>query len=251
MELNSRLYSRSFQGVLLSGLLALSCTSQAGSMGSLSALHSGHILAHAGGYWSNQGAAQSASIATLTGDYFSVNKRASSNILFGLGYYIPGYEKGQFSLSYGLDFTYLAPTSVKGTVVQEQLYENLSYSYDVTHYPVYLAARGVLATSKPWLAFTFDAGLGPNFMKTSGFREQSLDGMTLPDNAYSGTTTTTFSAMVGAGLRLGEVLGHMPLDCGYRFFYLGRGHLSGNSDQITALTTGSSYANALVCTVTV
>lgn len=99
---------------------------------------------------------------------------------------------------------------------------------------------------------TLDVGIGPNFMKTNDFKEASLGSNTLPDTIYSNRTTPTFSATVGAGLRFNQFFGQAPLECGYRFFYLGQGHLNKATNQVNnTLTTGSAYANAVVCSLTI
>ncbi len=72
------------------------------------------------------------------------------------------------------------------------------------------------------------------------------------DNIFTGRTTTTFSATVGASLRLKQVFGELPLECGYRFFYLGKGKFNVSSNQVlNSLETGDGYANAIICAVNV
>lgn len=218
---------------------------------SISAFKQGHIVFQAGGYWSHQGKAQHIDIDGLLGDKFTLAKRDGSNGLVGLGYFINGQNLERVQLSYGVNFFYLPKTSVSGTVVQEDLFTNLSYGYHLSHYPVYAAAKAKTSLPAPNLSLTVDAGIGPDFMRTGGFTEHSLDGgATIPDNAFSGHTSTTFSATAGIGLQLAKVFGEMPLECGYRFFYLGRGRLSKNTGQIVNnLHTGSAYANAVLCAV--
>jgi len=216
-----------------------------------SVLKQGHVAFQVGGYWSTQGKAQHIDINGLIGDDFTVTKHDGSNGLVGLGYFVEGQELNRVQLSYGINLFYLPETSVSGTVVQEDLFSNLSYGYHVTHYPIYAAARAKTDLPINHLALTVDAGIGPNFMHTDGFVEHSLDGgITLPDNAFSGHTTATFSATAGIGLQLAKVFGEMPLECGYRFFYLGQGRFSKKTDQIiNSLHTGAAYANAVVCAV--
>lgn len=89
-------------------------------------------------------------------------------------------------------------------------------------------------------------------MRADGFQEHSLDGITIPDNIFSSHTSTVFSATVGFGVKMKHVFGPAPLECGYRFFYLGQGNLEPSSNQVlNALNTGSVYANALICSITV
>ncbi|KTD44631.1 Uncharacterised protein [Legionella quateirensis] len=37
--------------------------------------------------------------------------------------------------------------------------------------------------------------------------------------------------MAGVGFRINHVLGKIPLDCGYRYFYLGKGSFYKNNDE--------------------
>jgi hypothetical protein len=217
-----------------------------------SSLKHGHAVLQLGGYWSNQGSQQHIDIQDLVGDEFTVTHHNGSNGLVGLGYFIDGQEKERFKIVYGINAFYLAKTGVKGNVTQENLFTNLAYQYNVTHYPVYAMAKSIIKTKSPKHALTLDVGIGPNFMRTSGFAESSLDGVTIPDTIFSNRTTTTFTATIGAGLRFNQFFGEAPLECGYRFFYLGQGHFNTQTSQVVnALNTGASYANALMCSITV
>jgi hypothetical protein len=215
-------------------------------------LKHGHAVVQLGGYWSNQGSQQHINIEDLIGDEFTVTHHTGSNGLFGFGYFIDGQEKDHFKMVYGLNAFYLAKTGVEGNVIQENLFTNLSYRYHVTHYPLYAMAKSIIKTKSPKHALTLDVGIGPNFMRTGGVSESSLDGITLPDNIFSGRTTTTFAATVGAGIRFNQFFGEAPLECGYRFFYLGQGRFNKETNQvINTLNTGRAYANALMCSITV
>jgi hypothetical protein len=44
-------------------------------------------------------------------------------------------------MTYGINAFYLAKASVSGSIIQENLFENLSYHYKVTHYHVYAVAK--------------------------------------------------------------------------------------------------------------
>jgi hypothetical protein len=215
----------------------------------LSTLKAGHALIQLGGFWSSQGASQHININGLIGDTFSVTKHDDGNALVGLGYFIEGQARGPLAMSYGVNGFYLARTSVSGTVTQENLFTNLSYGYHLTHYPVYAMAASTIPLKSTKQSLTLDVGIGPNFMPAGGFQESSLDnGVSLPDNAFSGHTTTTFSATVGLGIRINNVFGKVPLECGYRFFYLGQGHFNTETNQLqNTLNTGNTYANALLC----
>jgi hypothetical protein len=211
----------------------------------------GHIEFKVGGYWNNQGKSQHIDIQGLIGDDFTVNHSRDSNVLVGLGYFIDSQDLGFTKLRYGITGFFLPKTYVSGVVVQENLFSNLSFQYHTTSYPIYFGAKANIPSSISSMTLTMDAGIGPNFMHTGGFEERSLDGdITLPDSIFSGRTTTTFSATIGLGIQIEKVLGDIPLECGYRFFYLGQGHFNRNTDQvINTLQTGSVYANALLCTV--
>ncbi len=187
----------------------------------------------------------------LIGDEFIINNNNSSNGLVGLGYFIDGQNKNLFSMNYGINAFYLAKTAVTGDVIQENLFTNLSYKYNTTNYPVYFVAKSAIKTKYPKYALTLDAGIGPNFMQISGFTEQSLDGgVTVPDNIFSNHTTIAFSATAGLGVKINNTFGAAPLECGYRFFYLGQGNLHTNTNQVlNTLNTGVTYANAIMCAI--
>lgn len=216
-----------------------------------SVLKQGHVIAQAGGYWSHQGTAQHINIEGLIGDDFTVTQHNGSNGVVGLGYYMDSQRFERFHLSYGLNFFYLPKAYVAGEVVQEGLFTNLLYKYDTTNYPLYLVAKSTIPLTQQQSALTLDVGIGPNWMHTEGFVETPLDGgITIPDNAFSGRTTTTFSATVGAGIQIANVFGKTSLECGYRFFYLGKGRFNRNTTQLLdTLHTGDAYANAVLCAV--
>ena len=205
-----------------------------------------------GGFIAHQGNAQDININGLIGDHFSVTKHNDSSGLVGVGYYLDGQEINGFNLSYGINAFYLAKTGVSGLVTQEQLFTNLGYHYSITNYPIYLGTKALIKNNRSnKYNFTLDAGVGPNIITTSSVTETSLDG-TIPDNTYSGRTTATFSAMVGVGIQMNNIFGRVPLECGYRFLYLGKESFNKLSDQlINRLNTGNSYANILLCTLTI
>lgn len=207
-----------------------------------------------GGFRANQGQSQNIYIDGLIGDRFTVNHHNGSNGLVGAGYYLNPQENNPFNLSYGINAFYLPRTDVSGVVIQEQLFTNLSYYYSTTNYPIYFAAKALIKNKDdaPY-NLTLDAGIGPNIIKTATVQETSIDGgITIPDQTFSGRTTTAFSAMAGVGVRINHVFGQAPLECGYRFFYLGQGDFNKLTNQIiNTLRTGNSYANALLCSITI
>lgn len=216
-------------------------------------LKHGHAEVQLGGYWGIQGSAQHVKIEDLIGDEFTVSNKNSGNGLVGFGYFLDGQNKTNFKISYGVNFFYLPKTGVSGTVIQEDRYTNLAYGYNVTHYPVYALAKTNIDLNSSRYGLVVDAGIGPNFMNIGGFQERSLDGgHTNPDHIFSGRTTTTFSATAEIGMKLNHVFGQAPLECGYRFFYLGQGNFSVLTNQvITTLNTGAAYANAIMCSIAI
>lgn len=219
----------------------------------LSTLKHGHSVFQLGNYWSQQGKQQHIDIQGLVGDEYLVTNNHSNNGLVGLGYFVDGNELNLFKMSYGINAFYLAKSSVTGEIVQENLFTNLSYHYNITHYPVYVVAKSTIPTKSPKYGLTIDAGIGPNFINTNGYTEGSLDGgVTIPDSFFSGHTSTTFSATAGLGIKLNHVFGEAPLECGYRFFYLGEGNFNARTNQLlNTLHTGNIYANAVSCSIVV
>ena len=216
-------------------------------------LKDGNLLLQFGGYRSSQGTSQFIGINGSIGNEYTVTQHHDDGVLLGLGYYLKGHETNLFSLSYGLDAYYLLMTSVKGNVIQERLFENLSYQYKVDSIPVYAAAKALLKTCSDNKIITLDFGIGPNFITTSHYSENSLDGgVTLPDNAFTGSTRVALSAMAGIGIRFNHVFNQIPLECGYRFFYLGRGQFNNSTNQLlNHFKTGPVYANAILCSVSI
>lgn len=204
-----------------------------------------------GFYGASQGKEQNINIQDMTGNRYTVDNDSQIRGLVGIGLYFKGYSQEFFQLSYGVNLFYLGKTTVSGDVVQEQLFTNYTYQYDIQNLPIYVAGKAIIYTKSPAYDITFDVGIGPNFMWTSNYREIPRDSFTVPDQAFKGASATTFSATVGVGLRLNNILKSMPVECGYRFFYLGEGHLNIANDQyLNNLNTGHTYANALVCSVT-
>lgn len=213
----------------------------------------GEPVLQIGWFTATQGKSQHIDIDGLIGDDFSVSQSSSQNLLVGVGYYADWLDTAQVSLRYGINAFYLAPTKVKGTVTQEDLFTNLSYQYSRTNYPIYLATKAWI----PCLTqsdIVVDLGIGPNIVSTSGFKEKSLDGgITIPDaHLFSGKSVVAFSATAGLGLRVNHTLRNRCIEIGYRFFYLGQGELKKVNSQVrNSLSTGSSYANAVFISVSI
>jgi hypothetical protein len=217
------------------------------------AFNPGEVLIQGGGFIGTSGESQHINIEGLIGNDYTLDNQNSGNGFVGLGYLFHTYKSEKLTFDVGLNAFYFFQTDVKGDIVQEEMFENLSYEYGVTSLPVYVAGKAGFAIVPHQIAFTLDGGLGVNFLTTRNYEEKSLDGMTIPDNMFSGETTSTFSAMAGLGFKFINV-GRSPvsLELGYRFFYLGEGELNPKSDAVTDnLYTGSTFANALIFTVSI
>src|SRR3990167_8574718 len=186
-------------------------------------LKKGHPILQLGGYWGIAGDTQHINIQGLVGNTYTANHQTDGNILVGAGYFLDGQVVRSAQLSYGLNWFYLGRANYSGTVTQEDLFTNLSYQYDITHYPLYAIVKSTMAmTSKlPQYKITVDVGIGPNFIKTGSYQETPINNNSIPNTPFPGKTTTTFSTTVGVGIKRNNVFGRVPLECGYRFFYLG------------------------------
>lgn len=203
----------------------------------------------AGFYGVEQGQSQNVKINNLIGDQFIVTNGSDINALIGLSYYKDFRSFSKFKLQYGLDVLYLMQTQVNGTIIQENFFNDFSYSYQVSHVPFYVALKAITETPKKGYELYFDGGIGPNIMITSGFGQQPLNRYTVGEQLFTGATTATFSAMAGVGLRATEIFSH-PLECGYRFMYLGEGSLNINNQEVqNKLSTGQIYSNSLICSI--
>lgn len=218
----------------------------------------GNLILQFGGF-STYESSKHVYIEANDGDYFNISNHYRENFLLGLGYLINGPDETTifgcqtFKTQYGVNAFYLPRITVKGNVIQEQEFNNLSFKYSVTNYPIYLAAKGIFNTNDDRYKFTLDLGLGPNIIHASNFNEKSLDGgHTIPDNIFSNHTSVALSGTFGLGIRFENTFGNIPLECGYRFFYLGQGHFKAiHSDLNNTLETGNGYTNALLCSVAV
>lgn len=214
-------------------------------------LNNPHTFFELGGFRSTQGKSQFIGINGLVGNSYIIHKNHDYNALLGLGYFLTGLERSCFNLWYGMNIFYLPPTEVKGNVIQEQLFNNLDFHYRIENLPIYAVLKTNINIFPSEFLLTFTFGVGPNINTTRHYNEYSLDGgATIPDNAFSGRTKLTFSAMAGIGLKMKNVFGHTPLECGYQFFYLGQNEFNRKTSQLLSnLKTGKSYANALLCSV--
>ncbi|MCL9685313.1 hypothetical protein [Legionella maioricensis] len=213
----------------------------------------GQFVVQGGGFYSNAGKSQHINIRTLTGDQYTVTQSHDQNGLFGLGYLIPGPRVQRVLMNYGVNVFYLPKINVQGTIIQENEFVNLGYSYGIKQVPVYATAKALIMNHSDQLGLTVDAGIGPNFIKTTFVNEWPINNSNaIPDRAFLGRNNTVLTVMAGAGLRINHVFGKAPLECGYRYFYLGKGSFNKRSAEwLNTLTTGSNYAHAVICSVTV
>ena len=205
------------------------------------------VVLQAGWFWAHQGTAQDIGIEGLIGDRFTVEHHYDNDVLLGLGYYINAINNDSFKIMYGINAFYLAPSFVKGHVIQEGIFENLSYQYKVINWPLYADVKAFINVYPPYpYELTLDLGLGGNFISAGHFREFSIDGgVTIPDDPFSSHLTGVFSASAGIGVQVDGVF-----ECGYRFFYLGQGQFNTKTNQVlNTLKTGQSYAHAVLCSI--
>lgn len=243
--------------ILFSFATSLLCTqlATAGNMGNtkdIASFSPRTAVLSFGAFNAYQGKVQNSTfLGNLTGNTYTLIQHKDQNLLLGLGYFFNKELSPTTLLSYGLNAYYLAKTQVTGSVLQEGVFENLAYQYRVSHLPLYAMIKGTFNKGKQY-EFILDAGVGPNWMTTSDYSEHSLGFSTNSDFAFRGHTSTTFSATAGAGFRVDNIIGHLPLECSYRFFYLGTSKLpSNNTEIISSLSTGHGYAHALVFSVSV
>jgi hypothetical protein len=195
-------------------------------------LQSGHAVMQLGGSLSFTGKTQTNGFQDLICDNFSGPKQSRGNVVVGLVYYFTGQHSAQLDSSYGINALNLAHTRVSGGITQYHSLTNLAYRYDISHLPVYAMAKLNIHLNSDRYSFTVDAGIRPDFLKTSHYQDSPLDNMTLPDNAFAAHTDTMFSATLELGVKADHVLGQLPLECGFLFFYLGQGKLLRNLDQL-------------------
>jgi hypothetical protein len=204
-----------------------------------------YAVVETGYYWSNQGKEQHIDIDTLIGDQFTVSNHTDSSVFAGLGYFFKAVKTDPAELSLGINAFYLPNTSVKGYVIQENLFKNLSYTYHVRHYPIYAALESKLGEPFAGCALNLRLGIGPNILHVGQVEESPLNRYTVPDNIFSSHTKVTFSFTTGIGLQFDQPTVPFSLRMAYRFFYLGEGNFHPTSSQVlNNLKTGTCTANA-------
>lgn len=210
------------------------------------------IIFQAGAFNSSQGRTQDVYINNVY-DIYTITNHDSRNVLLGLGYYIDGLDKPRYSLWYGLNAFYLAPSTVKGDVIQEGLYPNLSYRYTVTQFPIYLDIKGIIHTNSPKYDITLDLAAGPSIVRTSNIEEYPLNSNSIPDRIFQGSTKVLPSASAGIGFKMNNVFSNKTsVECGYRFFYTAQTKFDNYFDSRPTsgpLYTGSNFVNAVMCSI--
>lgn len=177
-------------------------------------------------------------------------KSSAHNSLYGIGYYFNGCNLAVINLLYGVNAFYLAPTEVKGFVIQDNSSStNLAYRYSRTNYPIYVAARALLSCPAPF-DIVIDVGIGPNLMRTGKLKEKPLkdasNGIPISDSPLCPKKSLTlFSASAGIGVRMGVPFINLALEINYRCFYLGQARFKMNGPLKNTLHTGNHYAHAL------
>lgn len=208
---------------------------------------------HLGMAFNDMGKSQDVRLQTLPDARFTINQRNhNDNGIFGLGLSRRVMENENANFSFGLLAFYLFQTSVTGNIYQAKVINNLGYRYTVENLPIYFHGKTQFTLDKTPTPLYLDVGLGGNFMSIGHYQEWPTLPQVRPDLAYNSNLNITFSVTIGAGLTFMNAFGSAPLSCGYRFFYLGSGELSiRNSQYATPLSTGASFSNAVICSVTI
>ncbi|MCH9756015.1 MAG: hypothetical protein K0U37_02325 [Gammaproteobacteria bacterium] len=218
----------------------------------------GQVPIQLGFFDAKEGIPQVIHIQGLIGNRYTTTQSSGQSGLVGVGYFLPVSDKkilGLSELTYGVNAFYLGKTTVKGLIVQEEMFSNLSYQYDASNIPIYAALTGKKFNNTGNLGLVLHGGIGPNLAMLRNYQETSLDGgITRLNRSFYSNTATTFTAMGGIGVAINHLIPNVntPLECAYRFFYLGQGALNKRTEQIlNSLQTSNAYAQALVCSVTV
>jgi hypothetical protein len=204
-----------------------------------------------GFFSAHSGKEQHINLEGLIGNQYTITDGRTNRALIGAGYFISGLNKENFQWSYGINGFYFGQSSVSGNIIQENLFTNLSYQYNIQHVPVYLATKAKIYTSRNQYSVILDGGIGSNFMRLSHYNDIPLDDITVPDSPFLKHSTAVLSVTAGLGLRLENgAFEKLPLECGYRFFYLGQSSFNSyTTQQLNKFSTGKNYANALICSV--
>ena len=205
-----------------------------------------------GGTRGTVGEAQHVDIEGVIGDYFSIEDGKINGGIIGFTHYLESkeFDSDHFSLDYTLSVFYFPEKRVSGFVTQENLVTNLDYEYTLANVGSYVGIRVMNNRDASRFNYAFNLEFGMVQIITDGFVERSLTPYSVPDFIFKGKTTSSFSANTGVAARLNDVFGGNTLECGYRFFYLGKGSLATRNDRVAnGLSTGQNYTNAFLCSL--
>jgi len=228
--------------------LFLSLTQQ--TLCQASSLSEGKFHFLAGGAHVTQGDGQLIGMSNSFGNIHTVGKGSDNVFIAGLGYFLKPYADKPMDVSLGFSAYYINNAKMNGLVYLERSFPNLSYQYETVNIPFYASAKALWTQSKLPFSVVTDAGIGLNLLTTKNYRETSLDnGVTIPNQAFSGHTAVKFSAMGGVGFRFHKAFKNNDIEIGYRYFYLNRGKLKPRPPFLRELSTDVVDAHALTLTL--
>ncbi len=208
-----------------------------------------YLNMHGGASSNLTGQSQQVNVNLLPSANYTLSSRQYWNGVVGLSL-LKDVQFQQKEMSYGLGAFYFFPSTVSGNIYQAGLYNNLSYTYLTYNIPIYALAKTTFEFSKLPTPIFFDVGIGPNLLLISNYSEQIINPDSLPDNAFGSSTNISFSVTAGAGIHMDKIIPNHPLECGYRFFYLGSGLLALNNNQyLNKLGTGQIFSNSILCSI--
>ncbi len=189
-------------------------------------------------------------ITGLIGDQYLISSDHSSSAFVTLGALWKVKAVKQGTILIGLDYSFFGNTKTKGDILIENTLRNLSYSYSAHSSVIISSAQLRHSMGKSGNEAIFEIGLGPNFMTTHGYSEQSLDDTTSTSKSFKGKTTPSLAARVGVSLLTKNLSKTKGFSLGYRLTSLGSGKLKPNTGNITSqLTTGNVYNHAIMLSV--
>lgn len=197
----------------------------------------------------NQRLNQHVNITGLIGNNYLPESKSAENILLGVGVMkvMPSYG----NIKFGANLFYFHKSNVSGVINVENTFPNLSYGYDVTHVPL-LASIEASFKKNAKVTYAINAGFGPDLVITRSYKEQSLDGVSIPSNEFKGKSQISYAASLGVRTSFKQAVFQKSFSIGYKLFYLGRGNLTPTNSQIlTDLSTGHGFAHSLMFSVTV
>lgn len=206
----------------------------------------GKWLLELGGTYSSQSPTQVIAISEGSlGNIHSVYRSKDLRFLTGLGYFFDILVENPLSIGFGPQIYYQGKNNTAGLIFIERAFPNLDYLYQTKNIPFYAALKAKWQGQDEVSSLVFNLGLGPNFVKTKGYYERSLDdGVTIPNQAFSGQSRTHFSAMAGLGLQFKIPNNKFAFEIGYKYFYLGEGALKPRPGFLNSLTTGYQNTHA-------